>query len=329
MKKIKHQKHSFIVWLFTFLCSFSVLSNDHLVGNACHPDFISLLFFRQSEPILAIDTDSLQTVDQLGGGVYYREIDAIIPLFPSLVIEQWLQYKNRIADRIGSIEPVAESGSDLGWNNSATTIDELILDAYQAAPQFKEMCMILSEKGGANINFGIKNLHMIKSYQSIEHKAFEKMKKGLSFDQSVGQIKDALRATMIVEAPEDIQPLTEVLKEYASLLERKFVFVNLWKENRSSGYVAVHAKMLFPIHDEKGNYLKRDIMVEIQIHLKCIMDGNENCVKERAKRLCHQLRTRQITLKNESAASTLLYLSALKKCPKNNHSHFSNSAFKQ
>lgn len=297
-----------------------VLSWNWLFCFEYHPKHSSpsILYNKPSQPILEIDTQSVKTADEIGGGVYYREVDAIVPFFPSLVRDEWLSYKNAIAERIGLILPAPSKESAL-WKNSATTLDQLILDANRAAPYFWEMCLNVAHKTGGVANFGIDNHHMIKSKRSINLKIEESMRDGLSREEAVTKIRDALRGTIIAETPEQIPLIVQTLKEVAAEMGREFVFINIWNESRPSGYVGIHAKMLYPIYDAKGNDTQRNIIIEIQIHLRCIMDGTSTCVKEREHSLYEQMRMRGIDPAIQTSASTLLYLTALKQCPKKPH----------
>lgn len=265
----------------------------------------------KSQPLFEIDSQSVQIAEEIGGGIYYREVDAIVPFFPSLVRAEWLNYKNYIAERIGPIYPTTTKES-LSWKNSATSIDLLVKDAQTAAPHFLEMCMFVAHKTGSTANFGIDNQYMIKSKRSIARKIQESTRGGLSESDAVSKVRDALRGTIIAETPEQISLITESLKEYAHNLGREIIFINIWEENRPSGYVGIHAKMLFPVYDNKGLYTQRDVIVEIQIHLKCIMDGTKRCVKEREHLMYDQMRKKGVDPEIQTAASNLLYLTALK-----------------
>lgn len=267
--------------------------------------------------ILEIDANSVQTVDQIGGGIYYRSVDAIVPLFPSVLLSEWLEYKNAIVKRMGPIESPPYS-LILDWSNTATSIDQLIKDATQASPKFWEMCLDVSKKTGCRVNAGHGNQHMVKNYQGIKDKAQKWANFGLTLEQSVSKIRDALRATLVVDTPEQIPFVINSLKDYAHSIGREFVFINIWNEQRPSGYVGIHSKMLFPIQDKMGRYTERNVIVEIQIHLKCMMDGTKECAKERVHSLYKQMKRLEVEPKIQTAASMLIYLTALKRCPKKN-----------
>lgn len=269
---------------------------------------------KKSQPLFEIDAKSLYLVEERGGGIYYDQVDAIVPLFPELIQKEWLHDKNLIAKRIGPIFPAPSKESDL-WRNSASTVEELVEDIEMASPDFIKMCKWIKSQTKAKLSFGIQNKHMKKSKKSIERKIQEYVKLDFSREDSITKIRDSLRGTFTLEFPEQIPLVVEKMKEYAKEINTKVVFINIWEENRPSGYVGIHAKMLFPILDRDGKETNRNVIIEIQIHLKCIMDGTPTCVKEREHLLYEQMLQKSVDSKIQTAASNLLYLTALKQCP--------------
>lgn len=294
-----------------FILSFFLLFNVY-VGAQLTPTYSP---HETSQVVAEIDSQSVNTIEEMGGGVYYREVDAIVPLFPSIVWIEWLNYKNAIAEKIGPIFP-GPSKESAKWSNSANTIEQLIADARDASNQFLSMCLNISHKTGCTPNFGIDNQYMIKSKKSIERKIIEGMNAGLKKEEAISKIRDTLRGTIIADNVEQIPLVVQALKNYAREMGREVIFINIWNDNRSSGYVGIHAKMLFPVYDAKGNIIDRNINAEIQIHLKSIMDGTQRCAKERAHLLYNQMHTRSIDPKIQTSSSMLLYLTALKQSPK-------------
>lgn len=301
--------------LFQFTSIFSTQFSNKQAKQITLTSKETVQNYSQSKPILEIDSNSANTVEELGGGIYYQEVDAIVPFFPSLVRAEWMQLKNEIIERIGYISPVASKESSL-WKNSATSVNSLIKDAHIAAPDFWKMCVYIANKTGTVANFGIRNQYMIKSKKSISRKVKESIEKGLSEEEAVGKVRDSLRGTIIAETPEQITLIVQALKEFAYREARQIVFINIWEDNRPSGYVGIHAKMLFPIYDRQGKNTQKNIIIEVQIHLTCIMDGTLRCVKEREHLLYEQMRKGGADPEIQTAASTLLYLTALKQCPK-------------
>lgn len=302
MKKYKYYYLFILIFLFFQLFYFNISSyTPH--------DYIQ----PKSLPILEIDSQSVRIAEEIGGGVYYHEVDAIVPFFPKFVREEWKYYKDKIAKRIGQITPSPSKESAL-WRNSATSVQMLLKDATMSAPFFWEMCVSIAHQSESTANFGIDNLYMIKSKKSMLRKIQGSMKLGISEKEAVTKLRDALRGTIIAETPEKVFEIVQNIKEFASKKGHEVVFINIWEENRPSGYVGIHAKMLFPVYDSEGLPTDRNIITEIQIHLRCIMDGTKECVKEREHLLYEQMHRRGIEPEIQAAASTLLYLTALKQC---------------
>ena len=294
-----------ITLLSSILCSFAFLIplDDYL-------SFFPLITHTPpSQPIAEIEARAIVASEAIGGGFYSREIDTLVPFFPALVEAEWLKHKAVFAERIGRIAP-GPSTASASWSNSAASIDQLITDAKMAAPDFFKMCAEVSLQIGGIANFGIKNQYMVKSKKSIERKVQETQKGGISREESISKIRDVLRGTIIVDTVEQIPLVIQALKEYASKIGREIIFINIWNDNRPSGYVGIHAKILFPIYDNSGKYSQQDINAEIQIHLRSIMDGTERCAKEQAHLLYHHMPG--VDPKIQMAASKLLYLTALK-----------------
>lgn len=324
MKILKFSSLFFVLFVFAFYQP-HISAFDYLKTDLTSALPLENHQKKESQPLLEIDSQSVKIAEEIGGGVYYHEVDAIVPLFPSLVRTEWMNYKNAIAEEIGAIYPAPTQESAL-WRNTADSIDALVKDAQMAAPYFWEMCLTIAKRTESIANFGIGNQYMIKSKESISRKVQESVVQGESKEEAISKIRDTLRGTIIAETPEQIPLIVQALKEFAYGMGREIVFINIWKENRPSGYVGIHAKMLFPIYDEEGHQTQSNIIIEIQIHLKCIMDGTQMCVKEREHLLYDEMRKKNVDPEIQTAASTLLYLTALKQCPlkhipKNNHRH--------
>jgi Region found in RelA / SpoT proteins len=256
----------------------------------------------------------LQVAEKLGGGVFDSQIDAIVPFFPSQARQEWLQCKNDIAKRIGYLFPRPSKNSE-AWENSARTADELIHDAENMSVYFREKCTQIAEKVNGVANFGVKDQSIVKSKENILRKVKKISRaKGISEEEAIAKVRDALRGTIIVEYPEQIPAVTEAIKEFAVSQKREITFLNIWEDARLSGYVGVHAKMLLPIY-ENNNKTERNIIIEIQIHLKCLMDGTKNCAKERTHPFYEDFIGDKKYLDVAVPASLLLFLTGLKNCP--------------
>lgn len=288
------------------------------IGNLFFYILISFnLFAHQAvkDEFFAVDLKAALVVEELGGGVYNSEIDAFVPFSSTVIRSEWSKYKNEIAERIGSIDSNM-TGESERWENSARTIDELLEDAKMAADSFRKSCLNIADKTHSIAYFGHNDQSLIKERASLTNKVKQTAEElGISREDAVTKIRDALRGTIIVDYPEQVVGVVEAINEFALSENRKAIFINTWEDNRPSGYVGVHAKILLPIRDEDGELIDRNIIVEIQIHLKCIVNASLDSAKERTHQVYEQMRGEK-TSEKQYSASTLLYLTCLKECPK-------------
>lgn len=315
MKFIKSLQITFFLYLILFqvnLTSIEQISN-RIKFELKVEDYLST----KDKAIQEVDTKVAKVVEELGGGVYHSEVEAIVPFFSSYVRNEWFKYKNEITERIGPIVPRVSTESAL-WENSAKTVEDLLQDAERVASHFRESCLQIAKKTNSAVSFGIKDESIIKSKASLIRKVKQTAQElGISEAEAIAKIRDTVRGTIIVDTPEQIPLVVEAIKELALAEKREVVFINAWEENRPSGYVGVHAKLLFPIHEKKSTSFQKNIIVEIQIHLKCIMDGTLSSVKEREHLLYEHIRNGTFNYSDlQTSASTLLYLTGLKECPR-------------
>lgn len=256
-----------------------------------------------------IDKHAACEVINLGGGIYYEDLQAIIPIFPQLIHTEWQKIRKLIAERIGKIEPAA-SKENILWRNSAETIDDLLNDAAIMAPFFCSLCKEVAQKTNSKANFGPENNYLIKSKKSLTQKVMrDAQEMGISENLVVTKIGDVVRGTIIAKSVDNIPQIMKEIKNYAAKSGGKVFFRNYWEEERQSGYVGIHAKFCLPVIDSK----ERSILAELQIHLECIMDGSRECVKEREHILYDKCKLHShFDPVFTSSASKLLYLTALK-----------------
>lgn len=260
-----------------------------------------------------IDLQAAIIAEELGGGIYNEEIQATVPRQPKLITEEWKRCKDLISSIIGSINPPSSEGSL--WENSAHNIEELLTDASTTAPTFLELTENIAAQTGSITNFGVENQHMIKSYESLSRKIQkDSIDLGISETAATSKIGDSLRGTLITDTAEKVQRVVEMIKFDANALGGKAVFKNYWEHSRDdSGYIGVHAKIILPVPElNRGEMSKRQIVTELQIHLSHIMDGTDECVKERAHLLYEHERQDDYDKNALSAASQLLFLAALR-----------------
>jgi len=303
---------------FIYLCFFVGINFLHAQDSSdvcSYSEAVSNQRQKTELKITKLDIDALNAAIDLGGGMYDEKIGAIVPFFPLLVEEEWEFFRKSIATRIGTLS-TGNINESKKWHNDAVTIESLMEHAKIAAPYFKDMCLSIAQKTGTTANFGIDNHNLLKHKISIQRKVDEAIEAGISRQEAVATLRDAVRGTLIVDQPEQIPVIVEELKLAVSKIMREAIFINIWEEQRPSGYVGVHAKILFPVYDPNNIKIAGNIIAEVQIHLRCIMDGTVTCVKDRLPSLYDPRMEVDIDRHIQSAASKLLYLSAIKQCPK-------------
>jgi len=122
----------------------------------------------------------------------------------------------------------------------------------------------------------------------------------------ISTIGDAIRGSIIVERPEQVRPVLLSVIERVRAQGGKLWVKNFWAEPQSLslGYVGVHIKIRMPLSDGRA------ILMELQLHLKAIMDGMISCAKERAHELYKEISEEIIPLELISS-SQLIYLTAM------------------
>lgn len=257
----------------------------------------------------AIDIKAAELAEEkLHGGHYDDKIHTVIPEDLMLTEKEWKQTKDRIAQVIGPVPSSSDIESAL-WENSSKTVDELLVDAHAKDPIFKSDFQEIARQKGVIANFGPGNEFSVKSRASLVDKV-DRYAKALevSKTEAVTKIGDALRGTIIVDEVEKIPEIIALIADYADKQGAKVVFNNLWAEDRESGYVGIHAKLLLPVSKEGGTHY---LMAEMQIHLDSIVDGTAMSAKERAHLIYENVRSEEASLAELSAASKLLFLTAM------------------
>lgn len=248
--------------------------------------------------------------NRLKGGYYDNGLHAVVPRDILQTEKEWKQAKDRIARVIGPI-PNLSSKNDL-WQNSSKNIDHLLDDAKSIAPIFKQDFQNIANAVGGQLNFGPGNQYIVKSRQSLVSKVKQDASElQLSEEEAVARISDALRGTIIVDDLEKIPHVIVEILDYAYEHGTKVIFKNIWQEDRDSGYIGIHAKILLPLPQIDVLAEKRYVLAEMQIHLNSINDGTDQSPKERVHLLYEIQRSEGLSSSQQKAASKLLYLIAM------------------
>lgn len=241
----------------------------------------------------------------LGGGTFDYKTFNVIPAEPSLIYKIYECTRNffyRQIDRITS----GRINYCIGLN-TADDIKSLREDAEIAAPLFVDLCNNISTTSGGTVHFG-PNDSPLKSSGSLRRKIHTLSKqKGISFKEAASEIGDALRGTISVDHPSQFNAIFEYLNNWISQINGTIYWNNYFNGEKDNGYVGVHATILLPFVNPKGEY--RQIRTELQIHFRSIADGTENSPKERL----HSLYVDRLTSDTSSTKpiTKLVYLTGL------------------
>jgi hypothetical protein len=165
--------------------------------------------------------------------------------------------KRAISARLGPILP-GRTEESASWENSATTLEELLADAKKAAPFFLE----LTSLSCGSLYMGG---HLFKEAESIAAKLEDR-----SAPCGIPKINDALRGSFMAKDDEDLLALIALFKEQLERYNIPYVFANLWDKDQLA-YGAIHAKLHLPTGE--GN---RKILAEVQFHYKALYDLQES-----------------------------------------------------
>jgi len=250
--------------------------------------------------------------NKLHGWYYDHEIHAVVPNDINQTDEEWKKTKDKIARVIGPL-PSYINQDYRSWKNSAKTVDELIQDASIMAPSFIKDFEHLASLTGTKANFGPNNQYAMKSRASLINKVKRDSNEfKISDEEAVTLIGDALRGTLILNDLSQIPTVVAEIINYAKDHDARVTFKNLWAEDRESGYVGIHAKLLLPLHNSEKGKAQRYILAEMQIHLYSIFDGTSESVKERGHLIYEHVRDLEdFDHLKHSAASRLLFLTAM------------------
>jgi ppGpp synthetase/RelA/SpoT-type nucleotidyltranferase len=248
---------------------------------------------------------------KLNGGYFDEKVHAVIPHDSLQTNKEWKNVKDNIAHFIGPMP--ASSQTNIAWENSCKTIENLLEDAHRAAPIFKNDFQKIAEQTQSITYFGPGGIYLVKSKESLVSKVERDAKsEGISREEAVSKIGDTLRGSLIVDDLNKIPTVIGAIINYAHEKGAKVTFKNLWKEDRESGYVGIHAKILYPVPDSNGIISNHYVLAEMQIHLESMLEGGELSAKERAHLIYENTRSDdQLNSAELSAASKLLFLTAM------------------
>jgi hypothetical protein len=147
-----------------------------------------------------------------------------------------------------------------------------------------------------------------------------------TFSNPVLKIPDAIRGTILVDRPEQIAPVLQVIAERVKAVGGRFETKNLFNDPNplSMGYVGVHRRCWVPIPSNlpemksapAPNQPEPHIIMEVQVHFNAILGKTKDCAKEFTHRVFYKRPKVAGEVDNSSEiipSSQLVYLTAMKR----------------
>jgi hypothetical protein len=308
LKKLSINLLIFLSLSFTFLSGWNE-KQTHLDHASEYKSNWGNLFIEGYE----IDLKAAEFANKrLRGGYYDQNLHVVIPADFSETNLEWKKAKDYIAYRIGPIPTLFTKDRILPWENSAKNVDELLQDAHAISASFKKDFQYIASVTGTVVHFGPNDQNIVKTRESLIRKVQQGIRQHhVSESEAVGDIPDAIRGTIIVDHLLKIPSVISEIINYVDYRGSQVIFRNIWMENRETGYVGIHAKILLPLPKPEGLAEQRNILAEIQIHLLAIEDGTKESAKERQHLIYERVRSEDTEQPKLSAASKLLYLTAM------------------
>ncbi len=187
--------------------------------------------------------------------------------------------KRKICTSLGTVAYPTERSTNEHheWENSVSTLDELLRLAKKNAGPFSEMVQGSCNKG-THAYMGENNEFVTKSKESAQRKIDGWAEYSGDKGGALRQLNDSLRATVIADDLGSMKNSILRLREEATRRGWEVVFSDKHAENYTSGYVGVHCKL-------KMIDGKNTILGEIQFHFRPVHDGSIDSLKETAHEL--------------------------------------------
>jgi hypothetical protein len=214
-------------------------------------------------------------------------VQGVIPNKASLVREAWKERKEIIARKINlekDYQTERSSSAHLSWINDASTITELHNSALEVKSEFLAMVAATCQESGVHSFHGDANQFLIKNQESMNRKASLWVGNGADFLGALKKLNDTIRTTFIANNIDEMRQAIHIFTKESRKRGYEIVFSNKFKEDYSSGYVGIHAK----VYLKTPNTGKR-IMGEVQFHFLQVHDGTNESIKEMSHRFLEQV----------------------------------------
>jgi len=232
---------------------------------------------------------------------------AIVPSEPKRLRGVWAKAALKMANLMGvGSSPVEAMMEEKTWRNNSggqaiETPEALHALAKSCEKPWIAAVRSIATAAGGDANFGPGDAFAVKGLGGIKRKTAKKMA-DRGVDQATvlqGGLGDAVRATILADRAQDVGAAVRKAQAHFEAMGGKMIVDNKFHPPpNSTGYVGVHADVLFPAPG--GGMIK----AELQFHPKAINSGDRKCVKEQSHALYEKSRG------GESAAVKARYDSA-------------------
>lgn len=229
----------------------------------------------------------------------YKEIrvgvnSLIVPEDVQLLSKKHKELTGQIGTAIKIDESAEHRKSAWNWQNSAETVEGLLVTAKEMADEYGDMVDEVARRTGGQASFGPDRKFMLKSEQSLTRKVKDYKAENLRTGRfkteeeaekaAVQGVSDSVRGSLIIPSASSITDAVGILQERCREKGWDISFRNLWNEGRPGGYAAVHATIVMrhPSKEEGQEGRVEQVVAELQIHLPQVYDGTEFCAKERS-----------------------------------------------
>jgi len=217
---------------------------------------------------------------------------AVAPNDPKKLRAMWAKAAANMAKLMGvGSSPPEAMLQEKSWRNTTKEPLEKPEDLHALAKSceaswIKAVQHVATQAGG-EANFGPGDAFAVKGMGSITRKMKKKMAdRGLSqADALQSSLGDAVRGTILADRAQDVGEAVRRAQAHFESLGGKMIVDNKFTPPpNSTGYVGVHADVLFPTPD--GGTIK----AELQFHPKALNSGDRECVKEQSHGLYEKSR---------------------------------------
>jgi hypothetical protein len=249
---------------------------------------------KTSELVTRADFRVLQFVYASGMPCHYNKyLRAIVPDKAAYEYNQqiWKIFAAVLRLQMGSFSLTSDSNAFL-WQNTATSVDELLADESLAANSLSKIMSIATKLNRGIVSFGPGDKHITKTRESIESKIERSMRDGMpSRETAIRFIDDGVRGTIYCKTAKALGRSVVTFIKEAQKERISFSPTDLWKVSYDcAGYADIEMKVKIPVAFEADGSPVKYVLGEIQFHLEDFYDATPDSAIARAHKIYEILR---------------------------------------